>query len=183
MDVSALTKTAAFMASIKREFDIESTRVRDSDLAKFLGLMSFFLQYQRIGYKESPDADAYNFEGIAAVMNLRMLIFITRKMHLFVEEKQWANLFVALGCFKDMVRIHLPQHSTKLNCFLVCQLVSLETMETLEDEQLHGVSETMQHNLFYESARMDLIERMCKNFKPTVNSRRWCRPRESHDVG
>jgi hypothetical protein len=36
-------------------------------------------------------------------MNLRMLIFITRKMQMFLDEKQWANLFVALGCFKDMV--------------------------------------------------------------------------------
>jgi hypothetical protein len=56
----------------------------------------------------------------------------------------------------------------------VChQLISLEIMETLGDDQrLHEVSEHMQHNLFYESARMDLIERMCKSFRPTINSRR-----------
>jgi hypothetical protein len=123
---------------------------------------------------KTPEADAYNFEGIASVMNLRMLIFITRKMQMFLDEKQWANLFVALGCFKDMVglRSARPPFLPSLTS-LVHQLISLETMETLGDDQrLHEVSEHMQHNLFYESARMDLIERMCKGFRPTINSRR-----------
>jgi hypothetical protein len=40
------------MASVKREFDIESAKVRDRDLAKFFDLVSFFLQYQIEGYKE-----------------------------------------------------------------------------------------------------------------------------------
>ncbi|KAI9003366.1 timeless protein-domain-containing protein [Hyaloraphidium curvatum] len=158
-----------FMASVKRDFDIESAKVRDQDVIQFFDLCSFFLQYQLLGYStvrqgtspwrfdpnccpQDPDADAYNFEGIASVMNLRMLIFVTRKMQLFHDEKQWSNLNAALLCFKDM-------------------LVSLEKMETLEDEQLHEVSESLQHNLFYESARMDLIERMCKGFKPNVNGR------------
>ncbi|KAJ3332115.1 Topoisomerase 1-associated factor 1, partial [Gonapodya sp. JEL0774] len=159
------------MHSMKRDFDREAAKVRKDDRARYLWLSTFFLEVQRESYRkvladfvpppkpdsqgdsanfEEPDLEPpedYSFDSVASIVDLRTLAFIVKQVRQYNEDKEWTLLHIAVDCFKEILK-------------------TLDDMAACQFDDFKEVSQSLQHNLYYEASTLELIEQLLRGFKP-----------------
>ncbi|ORY47718.1 timeless-domain-containing protein [Rhizoclosmatium globosum] len=139
----------SLIASVKDDIDKERQHVVDGDFVRFLVLVRFFLEYQVELLKKVVDPvekEKFDFDTVTDFINSRSMLFVTKRMQIYLDEKKWPELQSALECLKQM-------------------LVTLNAMAASGNEEYQDASNNIQNNLYYEAFIIESIAHLCKTFK------------------
>ncbi|KAJ3078547.1 Topoisomerase 1-associated factor 1, partial [Rhizoclosmatium hyalinum] len=139
----------SLIASVKDDIDKERQHVVDGDFVRFLVLVRFFLEYQVDLLKKVVDPvekEKFDFDTVTDFINSRSMLFVTKRMQIYLDEKKWPELQSALECLKQM-------------------LVTLNAMAASGNEEYQDASNNIQNNLYYEAFIIESIAHLCKTFK------------------
>ncbi|KAJ3350857.1 Topoisomerase 1-associated factor 1 [Entophlyctis luteolus] len=154
----------ALITCVKDDFDKERQHVTEDDQARFLSVVAFFLEYQvevsKVFYSQMMkfiqsfysqvsdeiEAEKFDFDTVTDFINARAIQFVTKRMKVHWDEKNWDHLQTAMECLKQM-------------------LVTLNAMEMSGNEDYRHASQTIQNNLYYEAYALEAIVQLCKGFK------------------
>ncbi|ORX43590.1 timeless-domain-containing protein [Piromyces finnis] len=141
-----------FYISIKKDFDMQRTKVREKDYIRFIWFCSFILKYRNYAYEKASNEDKvkYSFDNINSMLNVKGLLFIVYRLKLYQDEKKWQEIGLTLYCLKYV-------------------LITLHGMNNSNNEEYKEASKNLQHNIYYEEETLNIIISLCRNYK-TRNS-------------
>ncbi|TPX32580.1 hypothetical protein SmJEL517_g04318 [Synchytrium microbalum] len=131
----------ALMMSVKKDFDREASKVREEDHTRFLRLVTFYLKYI-ILYREKK-GNKYDFDCVAGLVDDKGMQYVCKRMHMYLDEKNYTGLQSALDCLKQM-------------------LVVLDAMAVSPNEVYREASVHTQDVLFYEGMHVQALAALCK---------------------
>ncbi|KAI8832846.1 timeless protein-domain-containing protein [Chytriomyces cf. hyalinus JEL632] len=137
----------SLISSVKDDFDKERQHVTEGDFYRFLCVVKFFLEYQVAVLKatDASEREKFDFDTVTDFINARSMMFVTKRMQIYVEEKKWKELQAALECLKQI-------------------LVTLSAMAESENEEYRDASNNIQNNLYYEAYIIEAICQLCRQF-------------------
>ncbi|KAJ3124613.1 Topoisomerase 1-associated factor 1 [Physocladia obscura] len=139
----------ALISSVKDDFDKEREHIQEGDYYRFLAVVSFFLEYQMEilkTFSDEQDREKFDFDTVADFISSRSIMFVVKRMQIYLEEKKWDELQICLQCLKNM-------------------LITLNAMASSGNEEYMDASHNIQNNLYYEAHVLDLVVQLCKGFK------------------
>ncbi|KAJ3058225.1 Topoisomerase 1-associated factor 1, partial [Podochytrium sp. JEL0797] len=90
--------------------------------------------------------ERFDFDTVTDFVNARSMMFVTKRMQMYLDEKKWPELQASLECIKQM-------------------LVTLNAMAASANEEFQDASNNIQNNLYYEAFIIEAIGHLCKTFK------------------
>ncbi|KAI9346962.1 timeless protein-domain-containing protein [Obelidium mucronatum] len=138
----------ALIASVKDDIDKERQHVVEGDYLRFLVVVKFFLEYQveLLKVTDEEGKEKYDFDTVTDFINSRSMMFVTKRMQIYLEEKNWSELQSSLECLKQM-------------------LITLNAMAVCGNEEFQDASNNIQNNLYYEAYIIEAIAHLCKSYK------------------
>ncbi|KAI8608833.1 timeless protein-domain-containing protein [Chytriomyces sp. MP71] len=138
----------SLMSSVKDDMDKERHHITDGDFYRFLCVARFFLEYQVEVLKVADEVgrEKFDFDTVTDFVNSRSMMFITKRMQIYADEKSWIELQAAMECLKQM-------------------LVTLNAMAASTNEEYQEASNNIQNNLYYEAYIIEAICNFCKHYK------------------
>lgn len=135
-----------FMASVKRDIDLERPHIREEDQLRYLWMIRFGLECQSFLFESDDEAtkSRFEFDTVASVVSVRGLLWVVRMMGRFEDEKKWNELHVALDAFKQILN-------------------TLDAMAKSQNQEYVESSENIQNNLYYEKSTLDHIVALSKS--------------------
>ncbi|OUM67869.1 hypothetical protein PIROE2DRAFT_4545, partial [Piromyces sp. E2] len=78
-----------FYISIKKDFDMQRTKVRERDYIRFIWFCSFILKYREYACEKASDEEKgkLSFDSINSMLNVKGLLFIVYRLKLYQDEK------------------------------------------------------------------------------------------------
>ncbi|ORY20743.1 timeless-domain-containing protein [Neocallimastix californiae] len=148
----------SFYTSIKKDFDMQRTKVREIDYIHFIWFCSFILKYREYAYEKASEEDKlkYSFDSINSILNVKGLLFIVYRLKLYQDEKKWQEIGLTLYCLKYV-------------------LITLNCMSDSDDENYREASKNLQHNLYYEEETLNIIINLCRNYKTRNSNKHFLR--------
>ncbi|KAJ3023466.1 UNVERIFIED_CONTAM: Topoisomerase 1-associated factor 1, partial [Siphonaria sp. JEL0065] len=138
----------SLIASVKDDIDKERQHVVEGDYLRFLVVVKFFLEYQvqLLKITDEDGKEKYDFDCVTDFINSRSMMFVTKRMQIYLDEKKWPELQSSLECLKQM-------------------LVTLNAMAVCGNEEYQDASNNIQNNLYYEAYIVEAISHLCKSYK------------------
>ncbi|KAJ3274817.1 Topoisomerase 1-associated factor 1 [Terramyces sp. JEL0728] len=129
-------------ASVKRDFDIDSTSIVDEDYRHYFSVLGIIL-----GYFLELSNNQRSFECIAGVINYPTVFLIFKKLDMYRNEKNWKDLQLTLVSFRNMI--------------LTIDLMYKSNLNDLIDLSVQLLS-----NLFYEQGNIHLLVGLTRDSAP-----------------
>ncbi|ORX69320.1 timeless-domain-containing protein [Anaeromyces robustus] len=147
-----------FYISIKKDFDMQRTKVREKDYIRFIWMLSFILKYRIYAYEKASEEEKikFSFDSINSILNVKGLLFIVYRLKLYQDEKKWQEIGLTLYCLKYV-------------------LITLDNMNDSNDENYKEASKNLQHNLYYEEETLNIIISLCRNYKTRNSNKHFLR--------
>jgi hypothetical protein len=109
-------------------------------------MMTFFLKLLLLYiHSDKYDKEKIDFDSVTSVVDKRTIMFIHRKIHMYLDEKRKVDVHYAIETLLQMLNV-------------------IQAMDG--SEEFAGMAETLQGNLFYEEDLLKImghVIRSCKN--------------------
>lgn len=147
-----------FYISIKKDFDMQRTKVREKDYVRFIWFCSFILKYREYACEKATEEEKYkySFDSINSMLNVKGLLFVVYRLKLYQDEKKWQEIGLTLYCLKYV-------------------LITLNSMNNSDDPDYKEASKNLQHNLYYEEETLNIIISLCRNYKTRNSNKHFLR--------
>jgi len=147
-----------FYISIKKDFDMQRTKVREKDYVRFIWFCSFVLKYREYACEKASNEEKakYSFDTINSMLNVKGLLFVVYRLKLYQDEKKWQEIGLTLYCLKYI-------------------LITLNSMNNSDNEEYKEASKNLQHNLYYEEETLTIIISLCRNYKTRNSNKHFLR--------
>ncbi|KAJ3209527.1 Topoisomerase 1-associated factor 1 [Clydaea vesicula] len=135
------------MTSVKKDFDAEKEKVTAESYRLYFSVSAFFLKYFRMcikkKYEKNHERVEVDFDSVTSIINLRVILFVHKMLHLYLEEKKFQDLQLALECLLEMLK-------------------TVQDMLSSENEDYTEIASNIQHNLFYDETIIKILNQIAR---------------------
>jgi hypothetical protein len=143
------------MTSIKKDIDTEKEKIKEEvhtnaalilqHYQKYFQMMTFFLKLLLLYVNSDKyDKDKIDFDSVTSVVDKRTIMFIHRKIHMYLDEKRKRDVHYAVETLLQMLNV-------------------IQAMDG--SEEFASVAENLQGNLFYEEDLLKIMAHVIRSCK------------------
>ena len=116
---------------------MERSSITEQDHAHLLFVAQWMFAY--ICYQ-----DPIPFRDMSCMLDVRSIIYVTKRMRMSFDEKRYGELFASIRCLSNLLRV-------------------IDALDESKNEETQDSAESLKSSLFYEKSTTDLVVQLCQD--------------------